>query len=100
LTDPALQVGEVKIKDEPLVELDVPVDTALQQTVASIAITIYKYADDKLKRKCMLQHIYSLAVHDKFFEARDMMLMSHLQETVHNADPTTQVRVLANWKHV
>ena len=39
----------------------------------------------------MLCHIYHHALHNRFFVARDMLLMSHLQETIHQADVTTQI---------
>jgi translation initiation factor 3 subunit C len=39
----------------------------------------------------MLCHIYSHALHNDFHTARDMLLMSHLQESVHSADVTTQI---------
>jgi len=39
----------------------------------------------------MLCHIYHLALHDQFFQSRDMLLMSHLQENIHNADISTQI---------
>ena len=39
----------------------------------------------------MLCHIYSHALHNDFHTARDMVLMSHLQESVHSADVTTQI---------
>lgn len=39
----------------------------------------------------MLCHIYNYALHDDYYTARDMLLMSHLQETVHGADVGTQI---------
>ena len=39
----------------------------------------------------MLCHIYFLALHDQYYRARDMMLMSHLQETISNFDINTQI---------
>ena len=39
----------------------------------------------------MLYHIYHHALHNDFHRARDMFLMSHLQEQVHNADVVTQI---------
>lgn len=39
----------------------------------------------------MLSHIYHYALHNDFHTARDMLLMSHLQESVHSADVATQI---------
>jgi translation initiation factor 3 subunit C len=39
----------------------------------------------------MLCQIYFLALHDQYYKARDMMLMSHLQETISNFDVSTQI---------
>ena len=37
-------------------------------------------------------HIYHHAIHDRWFQARDLMLMTHLQEGISVADINTQVR--------
>eukprot|EP01118_Nematostelium_gracile_P018099 TRINITY_DN7921_c0_g1_i2.p1 TRINITY_DN7921_c0_g1~~TRINITY_DN7921_c0_g1_i2.p1 ORF type:complete len:930 (+),score=337.49 TRINITY_DN7921_c0_g1_i2:271-2790(+) len=52
---------------------------------------IYSNGDERMKIRTMLCHIYYHAIHDRFYEARDMMLMSHLQETIGNTDITTQI---------
>lgn len=39
----------------------------------------------------MLMHVYHHALHNDFYRARDMLLMSHLQESVHQTDVTTQI---------
>jgi len=39
----------------------------------------------------MLCHVYFLALHGKYYEARDQSLMSHLQETIPNFDVQTQI---------
>ena len=31
------------------------------------------------------------ALHSRWFQARDLMLMSHLQDNIHHADPPVQV---------
>ncbi|KAJ7901730.1 eukaryotic translation initiation factor 3 subunit 8 N-terminus-domain-containing protein [Mycena olivaceomarginata] len=36
-------------------------------------------------------HIYHHALHNDFHTARDMLLMSHLQESIHSADVATQI---------
>jgi len=39
----------------------------------------------------MLCQIYFLALHDNYYKARDMMLMSHLQETINAFDVHSQI---------
>ena len=39
----------------------------------------------------MLSHIYHHALHNDFHTSRDMLLMSHLQESIHSADVATQI---------
>lgn len=39
----------------------------------------------------MLSHIYHHALHNDFYTARDMLLMSHLQESIHSADVAMQI---------
>lgn len=46
---------------------------------------------DRLRTQAILYHIYHHALHDRWFEARDLMLMSHLQESIDHADIPLQV---------
>lgn len=62
----------------------------------------YIYANDntdRLRTRAILSHIFHHALHDNWFQARDLVLMSHLQETIQNSDPSTQIlynRMMAN----
>lgn len=54
---------------------------------------------DRIRTRAILCHIYHHALHDNWFQARDLTLMSHLQENIHNADPSTLIlynRMMAN----
>ncbi|GAB5593322.1 Translation initiation factor 3 subunit c [Umbelopsis nana] len=53
----------------------------------------YLYQQDVsiLRIRAMLCHIYHHALHQRFHVARDMLLMSHLQESIHQADIPTQI---------
>ena len=63
-----------------------------QELVDKLCKFIYTNdSTDRLRTKAMLCHIYHNALHDRWFEARDLMLMSHLQESIENADVPLQV---------
>ncbi|XP_044763393.1 eukaryotic translation initiation factor 3 subunit C [Coccinella septempunctata] len=53
---------------------------------------IYSHdSTDRLRTRAILSHIYHHALHDNWFQARDLILMSHLQETIQHSDPSTQI---------
>jgi hypothetical protein len=52
-----------------------------QDYVNGLAMKVYRFGDDALRTRAMLCQIYYLALHDDFYKARDMLLMSHLQVT-------------------
>merc|ERR1719399_1529970 len=51
-----------------------------------------KRGAEKSKTVAMLCHIFHHALHDRFYEARDLLLMSHIQDMIMHTDVTTQVR--------
>lgn len=46
---------------------------------------------DRLRTRAILCHIYFLALHDHWYEARDMMAMSALQNSIDRSDASTQI---------
>jgi translation initiation factor 3 subunit C len=54
---------------------------------------VYKHGDEKseVKHRALLMHVFYLAHHDEFCKARDMFLMSHLQDGIDKAAPVTQI---------
>ncbi|XP_027052968.1 eukaryotic translation initiation factor 3 subunit C-like [Pocillopora damicornis] len=46
---------------------------------------------DRIRTRAMLCHVYHHALNDRWFEARDLMLMSHLQESIQHSDIPTQI---------
>ncbi|BGP16846.1 hypothetical protein JCM10213_003334 [Rhodosporidiobolus nylandii] len=59
--------------------------------VRALCTRLYKTNNSLLRTRAMLSHIYHYALHDDFYTARDMLLMSHLQDTITGADITTQI---------
>ena len=62
-------------------------DKSLQE----LAVVVYRYGDERAKSMTMLAHIYNHALENRFFDARDMLLMSHLQDTISELDIPLQV---------
>jgi translation initiation factor 3 subunit C len=57
-----------------------------------ICTFIYNNDDtDRIRLRAILMRVYHLALHNEWYAARDLMLMSKTQETIHLADPSTQV---------
>lgn len=52
---------------------------------------IFKYGDDRSKARALLCTVYHKALHDDFYAARDMFLISHIQDTVDKMDVKTQI---------
>ncbi|KAF9877385.1 eukaryotic translation initiation factor 3 [Colletotrichum karsti] len=52
---------------------------------------LFSNAEGILRARAMLCQVYFLALHDEYYKARDMMLMSHLQENIPNFDVTSQI---------
>merc|ERR1712025_296237 len=65
--------------------------TSLQQMGEMCKFIYAKDATDRLRTRAILCHIYHHAIHDNWYEARDLMLMSHLQDTISHSDPLTQI---------
>ncbi|XP_033928375.1 eukaryotic translation initiation factor 3 subunit C-like isoform X4 [Melopsittacus undulatus] len=46
---------------------------------------------DRIRTCSILCHIYHHALHSRWYPARDLMLMSHLQDNIQHADPPVQI---------
>ena len=84
---------KLKNKDESVEELslnEAAASTASQ--MENMCKFIYSKDDsNRIRTRAILCHVYFLALHDKWYEARDLMLMSHLQENIQHSDILTQV---------
>ncbi|OAQ74253.1 eukaryotic translation initiation factor 3 subunit C [Pochonia chlamydosporia 170] len=52
---------------------------------------LFSNSDGIIRARAMLCQVYFLALHGEYYKARDMMLMSHLQDTIPNFDVLTQI---------
>ncbi|KAH7888776.1 eukaryotic translation initiation factor 3 subunit 8 N-terminus-domain-containing protein [Phlebopus sp. FC_14] len=59
--------------------------------IHALSVHLYKADNSLLRTRAMLSHVYHHALHNDFYTARDMLLMSHLQESIHSADVATQI---------
>lgn len=74
-------------------------DTSVDEMEKLSRYIYAKDQTDRLRTRAILCHIYHHAMHDNWFQARDLLLMSHLQENIHHSDPATQIlynRTMAN----
>lgn len=91
--DPRFRQVEIVIKDQGKENTEEELVTNTSADVMN-QLCKYIYANDTTQRattQAILSHIYHLALHDNYFEARDLMLMSHLQGNIGKADIPLQV---------
>ncbi|KAH7339966.1 eukaryotic translation initiation factor 3 subunit 8 N-terminus-domain-containing protein [Rhizoctonia solani] len=61
------------------------------ELITSLATKLYKSPSPLLRTRAMLAHIYHTGLQNDFPRARDMLLMSHVQESINSADAQTQI---------
>jgi translation initiation factor 3 subunit C len=68
------------------------VNTDFRQLVNDLCTYVYQHGTDRSKTRAMMCHIFHHALHDRFLEARDLLLMSHLQDNISNVgDVSTMI---------
>eukprot|EP01025_Chloroclados_australasicus_P054827 TRINITY_DN6542_c0_g1_i2.p1 TRINITY_DN6542_c0_g1~~TRINITY_DN6542_c0_g1_i2.p1 ORF type:complete len:871 (+),score=150.04 TRINITY_DN6542_c0_g1_i2:97-2709(+) len=89
-------VGEDSIKeDSNKDEIVIPNDFDLLEDphvlMADLTKQMFDQGDERSKARAALCRIYHRCIHDAFYEARDLMLMSHLQDNINAMDVPTQI---------
>lgn len=56
-----------------------------------LATFLYQHANQRIRTRALLCHVYHHALEERFYKARDMLLMSHLQETIQQTDVHMQI---------
>eukprot|EP00467_Chlorarachnion_reptans_P025504 CAMPEP_0114510350 /NCGR_PEP_ID=MMETSP0109-20121206/13734_1 /TAXON_ID=29199 /ORGANISM="Chlorarachnion reptans, Strain CCCM449" /LENGTH=1025 /DNA_ID=CAMNT_0001689639 /DNA_START=52 /DNA_END=3129 /DNA_ORIENTATION=- len=64
--------------------------------VYRLAVHLYMFEGSekesaRMKTIARLCHVYHYAIHNRFREARNLLLMSHIQDVIHNADINSRV---------
>ncbi|KAF7965383.1 hypothetical protein HWV62_14080 [Athelia sp. TMB] len=85
----ALESAAAASDIKPLISL--VAQTTTSGLIHALCVHLYKAGNSLLRTRAMLSHIYHHALHNDFHTARDMLLMSHLQESIHSADVATQI---------
>lgn len=57
-------------------------DESAGSALKALVGVVFNHGDERTKARAMLCYIYQQALHDDFYSARDLMLMSHLQVCV------------------
>lgn len=65
--------------------------TDVANLVQKLSGYLFENSEGIIRARAMLCQIYYLALHDNYYKSRDMMLMSHLQETIGSFDVSTQI---------
>jgi translation initiation factor 3 subunit C len=66
-----------------------PVDVATK--LEELSHFIFKHGDDRSRTRALLCSVYHNALHDRYYRARDMFLISHIQDIIDKADTKTQI---------
>ena len=85
LSHPAASSGKPSPEDEDVV-------TDYTSLIGGLCTYVYKHGTDGAKTRATICHVYHHALHDRYLEARDLLLMSHLQENIYEVgDITTMI---------
>ncbi|TDH65348.1 hypothetical protein CCR75_001355 [Bremia lactucae] len=81
-------VHPASVLGQPSVDV-APVD--IEKHLRDVCRFVFQHGDIRAKTRAMLCRIYHHSLHDRFHEARDLLLMSHIQDNITDADIPTQI---------
>ena len=64
---------------------------SLHRRITALTSTLYRLASRRQVEVAALLHIYHLCIEDRFSQARDLLLMLHIQETINSYDVSTVI---------
>lgn len=89
---PAAITGPPTVDDSPTVDYGALMTELCQY--------VYRHGTEQAKVRATICQIYHHALHDRFIDARDLLLMSHLQDTIYSYDDVSTMvlynRMMAN----
>lgn len=59
--------------------------------IRELATYLYTNGENMEKMRALLCHVYHLSLHNHYTEARDLLLMSHVQDSINDADIRTRI---------
>lgn len=92
--DGATATSEPSLDGDAVKTTPTKADVADAELINRLCKYIYTNGSDRIRTRAMLCQIFHHARHDRWYEARDLMLISHLQETIQHSDILTQVSCL------
>ena len=62
-----------------------------EELVKQLTNYLFKHSEGIQRARAILHRIYFVALHDQYYDAKNMMLMSHLSESISSFDIVTQI---------
>lgn len=75
---PAAMLGK------PVLDAEETKSTDWSSLLNSLCTYVYEHGTDEAKTRATICHVFHHALHNRFLEARDLLLMSHLQESIYD----------------
>lgn len=88
---PNLSLESIKVEVDPSTVAPVGDRPDPEEFLQELINIVYQDGDNKQKDRATLCLVYNSALNNRFFKARDLMLMSHIQESIETYDISTQI---------
>ena len=85
-------VHPASILGKPTIDEDPVEDVSFTELLSDLCKYVYRHGSEQAKNRAMICQIYHHALHDRFVDARDLLLMAHLQENIYDCgDVSTMI---------